>query len=98
MSEEKLSAFNKVKTCDLSNYSTIILIGGDGTLHEGVNGMLMREDKLKVPVAFVPSGTGNDTCSCLNIKSVNDALESIKKGQTIGIDVIKVLVDYENEE
>lgn len=35
---------------------TIIVIGGDGTLHEVING-LNRKD---VPISFIPAGSGND--------------------------------------
>lgn len=41
--------------------------GGDGTLHEVVNGMMARKDGRRVPVAFVPNGSGNDLCMALGI-------------------------------
>ena len=39
-----LDAFNKVKNLDIDLYSAILVSGGDGTIHECVNGMLMRPD------------------------------------------------------
>ena len=30
------------KDIDLSKYSILVAVGGDGTLHEVINGMLMR--------------------------------------------------------
>ena len=32
------------KEIDLSSYSALIAVGGDGTLHEVINGMMMRKD------------------------------------------------------
>ncbi len=38
----------------------IIVIGGDGTLHEVVDGLLNTQQKSPLPVAYIPAGTGND--------------------------------------
>ena len=47
---------------NFDNYSAIVAVGGDGTLHEVVNGMLHRRDKKRLPIAFIPNGSGNDLC------------------------------------
>jgi len=52
---------------DLRNYDAMVAVGGDGTLHEVVNGLLQRQDGQKLPIAFVPNGSGNDTCHTLGI-------------------------------
>lgn len=36
----------------------LVVIGGDGTLHEVMNALY--PDGLKIPVAYIPSGSGND--------------------------------------
>lgn len=36
----------------------LLVIGGDGTLHEVVNAL--HQNKLDIPVTYVPAGTGND--------------------------------------
>lgn len=77
-----------------------MLIGGDGTQHEGVNGLMRRPDGKRVPVCFMPNGSGDDTAGGLAI-SYNDmdmALSYAAKGQTIKLDVVKVLLDHESEE
>lgn len=38
----------------------IIVIGGDGTLHEVVNGLMQSDIKKRLPLGYVPAGTGND--------------------------------------
>jgi len=37
-----------------------VVLGGDGTLHEAVNGLKLRADKKAVPIGVVPLGTGNN--------------------------------------
>lgn len=44
---------------DLQPFDALIAIGGDGTLHELVNGMFARRDGCRKPVAVVPLGSGN---------------------------------------
>ena len=83
---------------DLDKFSALIAVGGDGTIHEVVNGMLHREDKKKVPVGFIPNGSGNDMCHALSIESLDHSLDYIIKGNLIKIDIAKVLIDYETEE
>jgi diacylglycerol kinase family enzyme len=51
-------------------FSAVIAVGGDGTIHEVVNGMMFRSDKRKLPIAFVPNGSGNDTCFSLGLQSI----------------------------
>ncbi|MFD1851157.1 diacylglycerol/lipid kinase family protein [Oceanobacillus bengalensis] len=51
----------------LSRESTIkafIIIGGDGTIHEAINGLGSRN----IPIAFIPGGSGNDFARGLGIK------------------------------
>lgn len=66
-----MDAWKHVQNLNLDEYSSIIAVGGDGTLHEVVNGMMFRQDKKKVPIAFVPNGTGNDTCKSLGIHDID---------------------------
>ncbi|MFG6148227.1 diacylglycerol/lipid kinase family protein [Halobacillus sp. B23F22_1] len=43
----------------------VIVIGGDGTLHEIVNGLMNYPD---LPVGFIPSGSGNDFAKGLGLR------------------------------
>jgi len=47
-----------------------VAVGGDGTLHEVINGMMFRQDKKRVPIALIPNGTGNDFCNSVGVKTV----------------------------
>ena len=83
---------------DLTKHSVLAVCGGDGSLHEVVNGMLDRDDGLKLPLAFLPGGSGNDVCSNLGITSLEVALNNIVSHQCIKIDTVRVLLDHESEE
>lgn len=50
----------KARECDIDQYSALGAVGGDGTLHEVMNGMLKRPDKKRVPLIFIGNGSGND--------------------------------------
>lgn len=83
---------------NLAEFSAILAVGGDGTMHEVINGMLKREDGLRVPIALVPNGSGNDLVNSFNVRDVDQALEWICKGELIKMDINKVLLDYEHED
>eukprot|EP00929_Paragymnodinium_shiwhaense_P064156 TRINITY_DN32100_c0_g1_i1.p1 TRINITY_DN32100_c0_g1~~TRINITY_DN32100_c0_g1_i1.p1 ORF type:complete len:930 (+),score=175.82 TRINITY_DN32100_c0_g1_i1:146-2935(+) len=52
-------------TCDLTRYDALVCMGGDGTFHEMVNGMLARADGRRVPVSLIPLGSGNGLAATL---------------------------------
>ncbi len=68
-------------------------IGGDGTMHEMVNGMMQREETERVPLTLLPGGTGNSflrDVECLDVQSV---LQRIVSGARRSIDLLEVTVD-----
>ncbi len=83
---------------DIDNYSAIVAVGGDGTYHEVVNGMLHRADKRRLPVGFIPNGSGNDTLRSLWVTDAAKALDYIIKGDLLKVDVTRVLLDCANVE
>lgn len=83
---------------DIDKYSALIAVGGDGTYHEVVNGMLHRTDKRRLPVAFIPNGSGNDTLRAVGVLTIEKALDYIVKGDLLKIDVTKILFDHETED
>lgn len=64
----------------------VICCGGDGTLHETINGLLKAD--LDVPLGYIPLGTTNDFGSTHDIPSdFNEAYELIKNGEVHTFDV-----------
>ena len=82
---------------ELSEFSALIAVGGDGTYHDVINGMLHRADKKRIPVGFVPNGSGNDMLRALGVTDIAKALDYIVKGDLLKADLVKVLLDCENE-
>jgi hypothetical protein len=78
---------------DLEEFAVLVAIGGDGTLHEAINGMMSRTDGKRIPVAFIPNGTGNDTCNSIGIATVEQALSFILKGDSIKVDLNLCMMD-----
>lgn len=52
-----------VRSRDLSQWSGLVLVGGDGIVYEAINGLLERPDWQdcieRLPIAVIPCGSGN---------------------------------------
>ena len=83
-------------TYDFNELNFICLIGGDGTFHEAINGMLNRNDKKKIPLALIPCGSGNSLCRDLKILDPLKAAKHITNQNKINIDVLKI-TDYNKD-
>lgn len=67
-------------------YSTIVAVGGDGTVQEVLNGIVGSSATLGI----IPSGTGNDFSRALHLpEDLHEALEIIFQGKTQKIDLGK---------
>ena len=58
----------------------------------------MRADKKKIPLAFIPNGSGNDLCGCFSLDTAQQGISDLIKGDVIKMDTIKVIIDHEKEE
>ena len=66
----------------------IVCVGGDGTLHEVINGFSNFE---KVNLGLIPCGTGNDFAHAVKIpKDVNKALDLILDGEAKPTDYMQM--------
>lgn len=74
---------------DLDKYQGIVVIGGDGTVHEVVDGMLSREDKKQLPIGVIPGGTGNALMTDLECLDISEAALRICRCRVHSIDVAK---------
>ena len=79
---------------DLSAYDGFIGIGGDGTLHELVNGMLTRNDSQKIPIGIIPGGSGNSYMHDLELTEPLKAAKAITNGKTRLVDAALVAVNH----
>ncbi len=66
----------------------LIVLGGDGTLHEVLNGMV---DPSVCTLGLIPSGTGNDFAACLGLPlDVTKATNIILDGEAKNTDYLEV--------
>ncbi|MEE4311172.1 MAG: diacylglycerol kinase family protein [candidate division KSB1 bacterium] len=75
---------------DFKGYDGFCAIGGDGTMHEVVNGMLTRTDKAKIPIGLITGGTGNSFMHDLNCLDPVVAAKRIVRNRLRKVDVAKV--------
>ncbi len=71
-------------------YRKFIVLGGDGTLNETINGIFHQTEVLTsgISVGAIPIGTGNDWCRMHRIPgNYEKAIEIIKAGKTFAHDV-----------
>lgn len=65
-------------------YGRLVIVGGDGTLHEVVNGL----DPSRVVIGMIPGGTGNDFSRCLGIpREPLAAVEVLARGEERRVDL-----------
>jgi diacylglycerol kinase (ATP) len=81
-------------TAALQGVQTIIAAGGDGTVREVANGIVLA--KKAATLGIIPLGTGNDLCRSLDIdNNVEAALQLIDIGKKVQIDVAELTTSGE---
>ena len=75
-----------------NGYTRIVSVGGDGTHHEILNGFF--DDYMPInpaaSLAIVPQGTGSDLARTLGIFKSRDAIEIIRHGRSMRVDIGRV--------
>lgn len=72
----------------LDGYEKVIAVGGDGTAHEVINGLMSVPSKDRPKFGIVPLGSGNDFAHNLGVPSgPRDALQKALEGHTRTIDL-----------
>lgn len=76
-----------------NGFTKIISVGGDGTLHHIVNGIMSQKiiETNTIQLAVIPIGTGNDWVKTYNIAAnIEKSILNIKKGKLIFQDIGKL--------
>jgi diacylglycerol kinase (ATP) len=67
---------------------TLVIVGGDGTVHEAVNGLMRSERAAHVELAVIPRGTGKDFARSVRIPHrTSAALATAREGRVRAVDV-----------
>lgn len=75
------------KRASEEGFERVVAVGGDGTVHEVVNGL--REGGEGVSLAVLPVGTGNDFARSLGMPlDLEGALAALERGRTRDIDLV----------
>ncbi|KAF7294907.1 DAGKc domain-containing protein [Mycena indigotica] len=91
-------AYDIAKTLTLSDYDAIVVVSGDGLIHEILNGLANHEHPIKalsIPLAPIPTGTGNGLS--LNLLGFEDGFDvcaaalNVVKGLPMKIDLLSVV-------
>jgi diacylglycerol kinase (ATP) len=77
-------------TLDLRSCTGVCSIGGDGTNHEVVCGLMRRANPAEVPLGIIPGGTGNSLAQHLNCLDPVSAAKKIVLGNIVPLDVARV--------
>ena len=75
---------------DLSEFDGICVVGGDGTIHEAIEGLMQSEKSKYLSLGIIPAGSGNAFAEDLGLRNPLDALENIIIGNISRIDVMKI--------
>jgi YegS/Rv2252/BmrU family lipid kinase len=91
--EKKFHAVELTVKAVNDGFRKIVVVGGDGTVNEVVNGLFIQQQAPahEVTLSVIPVGTGNDWVRMLGIpRTYTDAVHSICREQTILQDVGKI--------
>jgi diacylglycerol kinase (ATP) len=78
-----------VAEATLSTFDGVVAAGGDGTVHEVLNGLYRHPRPQRVPLGLLPIGTGNAFARELNLQAdeLDEAIGLLARGNTRKVDV-----------
>jgi len=98
MTQKAFDSFLIANTVDLTKFSAMIAVGGDGSMSEVFGGMLSRKDGLKVPVGYIPNGSGGVTAIEAGVFNLEMALDVIIKGMVTRQSAMEIIADDDKAE
>lgn len=71
-----------------SDFDLATVAGGDGTLHEAINGMMALTPEDRIPLGYIPAGSTNDFAASHDIsKNMQQSVKQIIEGQAVPYDI-----------
>lgn len=93
--EQKDDAKKKTAGLSKGEYDFVVAVGGDGTLNEVVNGLILSESE--IPLAIISSGTVNDFATYLKLPGASETerfCEMIRNLKLKEVDAGKINEEY----
>lgn len=93
ISQKSADSISLSRKCIEEGTDYIIGIGGDGTLNEVINGIMLAEKSKRknVKVGLLPTGSGNDFAKSMNLDDHVSTLRNlIEKDQSVYIDIGRI--------
>ncbi|MFN2121559.1 MAG: diacylglycerol/lipid kinase family protein, partial [Anaerolineales bacterium] len=92
-------AVELAKQAGEQGYELIVAIGGDGTVHEVINGIMQLPEGKRPVLGVVPVGSGNDFAHAIGVSMKSDrALQHALNGTPSPVDVGVLVDDKGNRE
>lgn len=79
----------------LQGVNMIGVLGGDGTMHEVLNGLMKRAVFPAIPLILFPAGTGNAFNHDIGCLTMTDSLNRLEQGQIKEVDIFQIKTPHE---
>lgn len=84
-------AITLAKQAAEEGYDIVVAMGGDGTAHEVINGLMMVPPEKRPILGVIPLGSGNDFSANIgNTQDPNEAIRAILDGYTKKLDIASI--------
>ncbi|HPR18375.1 MAG TPA: diacylglycerol kinase family lipid kinase [Candidatus Cloacimonadota bacterium] len=91
LTQAPLHATELVKIAIQKGFRKFVVVGGDGTLNETVNGIMQSGKQAEITLGLIPEGGGNDFALNFQLPgNIEKAIEILQKGKTQLIDIGKI--------
>jgi len=83
------TAVEQVRRAVEAGVERVVVLGGDGSLHEAANGLLRARVAARPPITVLPAGTGNDFAKLVGTVGLSpaEAVPRLARGRTRRVDV-----------
>lgn len=80
------------------NTDILVVAGGDGTLHEVVDGLMQRPVELRPPILLLPLGSGNDTARMIGAKAtITDIRRRLTEFNSLEWDILECTIGSDGQ-
>jgi len=88
--KNQFHAVELIENEKINDFDFILVLGGDGTMHEVINGMLNRNDNVNIPIGLLPTGSGNSLLHDIGDINIVESLDTILQYNISNIDILKI--------